>query len=870
MERYYADFPDGELTQNAHTRYARESMDLDQERNPDNTPKQPGEQTASPQHVEEPVEQAGRSPSAESASVDGEQTSPPGEKTEAITGEPDEEKVAPEEQSGSDAVKAQALGGRGGGKGGGVERPEARLKQLEKDLDKAKTEDELRAEVAKGAVEKFINSMLRIDPEARDTYMARLEATLESKELSFEQKKAGVIGILNNTHQERKHAREGHRLPGSIEEVASSIMDADPVRWGEDSPNALIDKEGRFNKVNFMKWVRDRMMFHHDFTPDAEIPLFNLINIQTDYRTITLNDMLNDKERYFKSILTTPGKVDVLGDLYDQMLFEVWLFQTSRNNNVKYRMAMGSDKSLPETLEGMYRDNVFTKEGTFIWGLTLPTLGKMEQNGDFKKEQSSGQAMREGLMIYYYLSDPEMLKRIAGEKWDETQLFSNVNFMKNEDGKKSKYPPVRPELFDDKTGKLKPDQMEAYMKHFNIFNDQQKNPQAVSETRHRIRQFLRSKYGLEEEEALYVEEWSHSFTRWTGIGARNDTDGIGFDAWSKVMNTKEYRKRQVGYSAVSGDKNTLFGLKRLGVDFWVGNRVLEKGPNGPELGRTLLEVLMGDDGKGSALKEEAIDLSKKDPLKKEDLLFEVDTMRKFAENHITNSFNVYQQVIAGHGLHLDGLVTVDQFGRVVVDLAGADKIFGGILKALRYAYRGSTAKVPMDHKVRYWEKNEAGKVVPKESTVAEMLFDREVLSMMGENVDVLDKDREKMNAKEKKDFGEVTSEVNKKVFMYLVATEMYKHRDPSQTGKLFSFAEYQKVYRFLEGMIGDVSGHEGDMTSVHAKTPYFKKKELDRIRKISKTEFGRLFGTELAAGLTVGTGSGIKEAVEEAWKYVIS
>lgn len=681
------------------------------------------------------------------------------------------------------------------------------------------------------------------------------------------------------------------KLPNDIYELAEQMVSKADIKYKKGGKFEILTHEGKLNSINFLRLVRERMKKIHGDDPDNPVNFYSSIGVETQFRSYSIQQLLNYKETIFRD--KDGNKTPEIEALHDALYYELWLFGQSRNNDADYRKSWQSDDNLPKVLDAMYQKDTLAKSEAL--GRIL-TMSGIQENSNLEhqlEDKSVGAGVREALALYFYLSDEKMLKKFTDE---DSPLFSNKEFYKGGElaalddwdpssGKPKpkdpeKHGSVRKDLYDQE-GKVISDKTDEYMEHFNIFNDINKSQDEVAETRERIKQHIMKKYNLTYFDADYAELFAHSMTRWTGIAAHNDTGkplsgvapAVGFDAWSKVLNTRDYRKRQVGYSGQSGDKATMFGIKKLGVTFWEGVQAEERDENGKAfLGRTLLEVLLGADketGVGGLMKEEKIDLQKK-LLDRADIKLESLAMRKFSENHIVNSFNVFHHVLEAHGMHLDHVVEVDQFGRVVFNAEAADKIFDGIKKYLRYAY-GSSGKIPMDHIIRVWEIDPGtGKKVYKEQSIAESLFDREVLGMSGEDLSILDKPFDTLDKKEKVERKKVLSSVNKKVFMYLIAGEMYKHQDPGQTGKLFSFAEYQKIYRFLEGMIGELEGHEGDLKGTHVKKSYFTKEEIKKIRKVSKTEFGRLFGKDLAGSMLAGSLEGFKEAAQEVWKYVSS
>ena len=129
--------------------------------------------------------------------------------------------------------------------------------------------------------------------------------------------------------------------------------------------------------------------------------------------------------------------------------------------------------------------------------------------------------------------------------------------------------------------------LQDYMNYLNIFLLPMADVRQQTEIRQRIVLSIKDKTGISYKEAQLAEAWAYSMTHMTGIAAVNDTQAVGFDAWTKLTRFREYRKRQRAESrnASYGGKYNLEGLKRIALPFIEGARDLR--------GRTVREIIQG-------------------------------------------------------------------------------------------------------------------------------------------------------------------------------------------------------------------------------------------------------------------------------------
>lgn len=617
----------------------------------------------------------------------------------------------------------------------------------------------------------------------------------------------------------------------------------------------------------------------------------------------------------------------------DQLITEAFLFQNSRNNHITYMQNMHSESELPKLLNQIYYANPFTRGKYLEKVLTMPSMDKakiqklrdefgiidiLEGDTDevkaekqkkisefqdrkidnlIKNETEVGEGVREALLAYYYINDPKMLEQILGEdsvlfqekylEYDSTtgkpareqdgtlkkSLIGKANDEKKEKDNSRTIKKENYVKYDPQTGKLirSSENIENFTKYINVFNDATKDERIVSEVRERIIQTLVNKLGINYSEAKYAEAWAYSMTRWTGIGARNDVNAVGFDAWSKTQNFMEYRLKQMEEkrAGVVGNIYNLLGIKRASLSFLEGVTDVH--------GRTVIEAIQG--GQGHEIK-------KYNPFKKQGrtennttedknsslgIEFSQDVSQRFAANHITNSFGIYDFVINHHEFNLEEMVTYDAVGRPIIDQKKANEIIDGIQKQIRYAYStwGGTdysknIRVYESRKVETEDGHGVKKlkkaIIAEDKPIIAAMFGPEILRFIKEDMDrkgiLRDEDKApniyrvgEGKSSFEIDVARIQSDDNKEreilwkhVMKYLIGQEIKSHRTVHSDLSRYSYATTQRVYSFLRS--------KGIVTE----------EDIQDMRRLSNTSQKRMFTEEFALEFGKGGAKGIWDA----------
>jgi hypothetical protein len=212
------------------------------------------------------------------------------------------------------------------------------------------------------------------------------------------------------------------------------------------------------------------------------------------------------------------------------------------------------------------------------------------------------------------------------------------------------------------------------------------------------------------------ERWAFKETYWTGISAMNDTNAIGFDKWSNEMNTRDYRMRQGSGRGPYGIPETVWGFKRLTLNFWHALKVRREG--GAALDTPLIEVLQGGGGSNMNLDKDI-----------ETFDFEGNAQRQWLVDHVMPGFKLAEFLIDQHGMDFDKIFTFGYGGKLIIDWEKArDIIQDHVWHDLRYAF--DQPGFDYDKKIRTWwlDYDKDGKTNIKfgERTIREIMFDEAI------------------------------------------------------------------------------------------------------------------------------------------------
>jgi len=792
-----------------------------------------------------------------------------------------------------------------------------------------------------------------------------------------------VDKVLEFYPKDRPKTERGLKeTPLCLEDLAELIMHSESDEWQPGGAREIMNKKDELVPENFLAWVRKQMLYWHDFDATAETDFFSKISTAGTYRVVSLNEMLYHTryfrkrerrqeyvplfdERMGKLLKDEKGKQEwgpdlvehyhedeVYNALKEEILLECWLFNTSRNMDIKYRFeVMGSDENLPKLLGQLYAANVFTRANNLEKIFTLPTVtrrseGKSEKERKelFKSAENHkvGDITRKAFLAYYFLPDIRQLRQILGhdstlfrreyiEVVGETQ--SRVpRSAKSESGIGYKRLIGRGEKWKeswyDGNGVLKNDDktLSEFSGYINFFAEAMEDPIVKKEVRDRIVQSLmpslvdetRSSYeadyriiakrkvitgSIEEgeklsdeeidqrieaeldsmirqrayQEAKYADEWAFSMMRWTLAASKNDTNGIGFDAATKITRTEQYRTRQAAAHRMGalGNMYNIPIFKSIGLDMFNAiltlpvrdeNGDLIKDKNGKVITRTPIEILLAAQNAGSD-KEAMAAMNQ--------LRFLERTMTQYHADHVGRSFEVFHSLIGAKEIKLEELAKIDPFRGVTFDQAKfQETVIDGFLKSMRYAY-STWRGVDFSKKIRYFVRKdeETGEMIFEDRPLVNVLFSKEVVEGFVEKFkrEISREDYDLFkgqgvisdNILRLIQFGH-RDELWKEVAKLRLAAEIYSHRDLTGPNPWLTTSQIETIYAALQKIPGNllVDKDEKDFKKTMVTKLAFDNKDINWMRKKSRTEVGRMVGMDTADALTKGSFVGFWEAAK--------
>lgn len=830
------------------------------------------------------------------------------------------------------------------------------------DIGKKNTE-ELRESFISGEIKEYLDTMeaYKTSQRARKN---KKSATVQGPELSkdreellqiadeteFRDKLAKLINKADNYRFRQMMAERGFTAPTSIQEIAYDIIATDVADYGTGGDYALFKRAinhetGKeymhFQQNNFLEWARNKMWDWDDNNPDSPGDMFKVIGIFGAIRGVSLGEMV-----------LTPGffrdkdSGEILDDLKKQLIYEAWPYDKFRNYDIQYRQMKGNDEKILEPLGAIYGENVATKPEVLNKLFSLPDLTKgFENAGD--RDPKAGEALKMALLTYYYLPDREMLEKIMSKDGKPLAFFSNkefrdrffegrkeVNNYKNLSKEKQakldeeiekdfiKFSRLTKKHFNEKHELIKEgNNPDLFVKSLNLFSGAMQDIDAVKETRERLTTSLMQRFGINYRTARHVEVLAYKMTRWTGVASKNDTSAIGFDAWSKILNTSEYLQNQSldRRGGAFGNRYSMFQFKRLGVDFFAGVTAID--------GKSILEHIQG--GQGFHIDFE------KQRKNNDEIRFGENTMTQFFGNHINRSFQLFHSFVGSKALKLNEIVHTDSWGTVTTDPEKFDELFKeGFLKPMRYAY-ATWPGIDFTQMVQVFvEKTENGKkvVVSEEMPLARKLFGKmmfndarykingrwlefkysEMLKERGSEEEQIitkkcfnylkeqeDDDWNKKKGKEgpdeegmrereehrkylseniekyreiiktKQDTGAIEHAFKGAGRAYFwreaakvrIASEIKEARKRGTLRKRMSFEETENVYMLLEQMDANIEGSEEGFEDVHATKKLWSKEEIDWIRKKTGTGFKTMAAKEIGWSILEGSPEGFFKAL---------
>lgn len=419
----------------------------------------------------------------------------------------------------------------------------------------------------------------------------------------------------------------------------------------------------------------------------------------------------------------------------------------------------------------------------------------------------------------------------------------------------------------------------------NIWQNISYDQRAAKRVRQAMRDAISQTEQLNEFEAKYAEEWAFTTTYFTGISARNDMLGIGHDAYSKIQNTEFYRLRQTSGGNYPGNLDNLYGIHRLGVNFWEGLKVQrekkkkdeekEDDKKSNQLDLTLYEILTGL-SKDQATGKYTFDVNKDVG----DFDFHGNAMRQFYADHLSHAIELFIDITQKQEFNLDKLLKYDNFGRLTWSNEEMQKMIDGTWKHLRYAFdnRGFLYDNAMygwwyDETIKYDKDTDTGQVSRKAhfgiKTLRELMFSENVRKMgMYERKDVSGWAKYQRN-KEDKTIEEVKAnqtKMGRNVFAYLIAAQLREHTRRSGGYRIYSAEEVDIITQaFMKYAARVMQGERGETVVLSG---FFSPEEIAKILVSGNAILWILYLKEFKTAVEGGLFFGFFEALGMIMKQV--
>jgi hypothetical protein len=322
----------------------------------------------------------------------------------------------------------------------------------------------------------------------------------------------------------------------------------------------------------------------------------------------------------------------------------------------------------------------------------------------------------------------------------------------------------------------------------------------------------------------YGEMWAFKETYWTGIAAYNDISAIAFDKWGQELNTGNYRKRQAKGRGPFGIEDTVYGINRLGLNFWHGLKVRAEG--GRDFDQTLIQAIQGGDGWDIKLDGDIKDFD-----------FQGNAQKQYMADHILTSYKLAGFLIDKHGMNFDQFLKYDYRGKLVIDEDKANEIIKDtVWHDLRYAFdqRGFL----FDNPIRTWLRDDNGGLHFENKTLKEHMFDDEVLEIrrkMFERADLPETNHNfSSRVREERD----NNAFARGVLAYLVAKELKWHMKDHPGTVKYTLHEVDMMRKFFDSWKLDIKKDEKG--NVVIDEPFFSEDEFFEIEKTGNAEENKL------------------------------
>ena len=399
---------------------------------------------------------------------------------------------------------------------------------------------------------------------------------------------------------------------------------AHPV-WERRVREVLDKKTGKYrfethmvvNEGNVLLWQRERTNWLHSQNPNNPIDFYNEVQLEkAGFYSVNLQKMFKSEESLFRGSqqeavpeefmspklrekLRVENKTlrEGFSDLSTMMQIEAYLVGMVRQFHLAYDQNKGAEGELVKQIQNLYERNHFTKE---VWGKqTLWNFMTVLPDNFTELDEMDGRvgnAVVNSFLTYYHISDfDELQKRLGSDSKlfklkeiikvrdkleedrvkkagfgarDVNSFFDFSKVKKIVDGREVevyKNSVVNKAFNTDEEGTLKTgkEAEEAFIKLFNIFNNMEKE----STLRNVVETIIMEESGDENLNGInkaYAHLISSRLVRFTGAAAENDTDFVGYDAFTRMGHFQGYRAKLLEDKPIEDEWGNLVHKNRGG------------------------------------------------------------------------------------------------------------------------------------------------------------------------------------------------------------------------------------------------------------------------------------------------------------------
>ncbi len=295
--------------------------------------------------------------------------------------------------------------------------------------------------------------MLRFENLADPTELTVRRRILEGGDLSAKRQRADKILEDLRLQELFRYSKSEQDRPtlNNFNDLCEEIVKTDPAQWGEKGTHPLIDKDGKIHEENFVRWIRERISWHHGNSPDTPLEFARIIDIGKEntelWRFLSLGQILESPNQFFTRI-NPDGTSEYMHDLYLEVTNYMWLIPKLRNMETQFRTIMFDGENAMKALDQLFASNDFTKLG--LGGkTTLETIFTMAEEVKHIDERlpedrdvSLGDLIGEGFLMYNNIINIEYLQHEFGDlkffltkKGFERAIYSQLAGKKRTDSK---------------------------------------------------------------------------------------------------------------------------------------------------------------------------------------------------------------------------------------------------------------------------------------------------------------------------------------------------------------------------------------------------------------------------------------------------